>query len=323
MSDESSPDPKSENDDERQRIQESVAHFFAETAERFEDALRRLFEDDRVTQDVPEILKEAMNYSLLAGGKRLRPALCLASAERSGCSFEEAFPLAAAFEMIHTASLIHDDLPCMDNDELRRGKPTNHVVYGEDVALYAGNGLMMLAFEYPLLALGHSQIDPRNLLNAISLLAEAAGPSGVCGGQVLDSREFRGSTVQEKRDYVGQIAYSKTAMLLRAAVVAGAALGGLPDEQLACYYQYGTHLGLAFQIVDDILDVTANSEQLGKTPGKDAAQNKVTYVDAYGLEGARELATEVSEKAVSSLAPLFPQGDVLLDLPLYLVERTF
>jgi geranylgeranyl diphosphate synthase type II len=282
----------------------------------FDGYLEKLLES---RDGIPPRLADSMSYSLLAGGKRLRPALCLAAAERCGVAPEKALPMAAAIEFMHTASLIHDDLPCMDDDDLRRGRPTNHKAFGECMALIAGDALMIWAFGYALSRLPEMGIPYDRVSKATALLAEAAGPFGMCGGQVLDTDE--GSRLPDE-DFVYRIAEAKTAALIRASVVSGAVLGDIPDTDLRCYYDYGMHLGLAFQIVDDILDVTASKEELGKTPRKDEAQNKLTFVSAYGLDRARELAAEESEEAQRALEELFPEGDLLIDLARSLADRT-
>jgi geranylgeranyl diphosphate synthase type II len=284
----------------------------------FDDHIEKIF-NGRL-DGIPLRLRESMAYSLLAGGKRLRPALCLAAAERCGVSPEKALPMAVALEFIHTASLIHDDLPCMDNDDLRRGKPTNHKAFGETMALIAGDALIIWAFGYALSHLPHFGIPYERVSRASAILAEASGPSGMCGGQALDTdKESRGAG----EDFVYDIAGAKTAALIRASVVTGAILGDISDTTLQCYYDYGTHLGLAFQIVDDILDVTSTREELGKTPFKDEAQDKVTFVSAYGLDRAKNLAAEESEEACRAIEELFPEGDLLIDLAKSLAVRKF
>lgn len=267
---------------------------------------------------VPSRLMESMAYSLLAGGKRLRPALCLKGAELFGIVRERAFPLALSFEMIHTASLIHDDLPAMDDDVLRRGKATNHVLFGEATAILAGDALMALAFEYPLRELPGKGIDPDRICSALSLLATALGPSGICGGQVLD---MDGELLSDETPW--RIARQKTAVLLSASVTTGAILGGADEEARASLNAYGNHLGTAFQIVDDILDVTSTAEELGKTPGKDAAQNKKTFVAAYGMDKALSLAAEQTALAVTALENLPGDTAFFSGLADYLTERTF
>ena len=284
----------------------------------FEDHIGKLLEAK--TDGVPPRLKECMSYSLMAGGKRLRPVLCLAAAERCGVGPEKALPMAAAVEFVHTASLIHDDLPCMDNDDMRRGRPTNHKAFGEAMALLAGDALMMWAFGYALSRLPHAGIPYETVSKSVAILAEAAGPSGMCGGQVLDTdRESRSGTA----DFVYSIAGAKTVALIRASVVSGAILGEISDTALKCYHDYGTHLGMAFQIVDDILDVTSTAGELGKTPHKDEAQGKMTFVAAYGLDGAKRLAEENSEEACRAIEELFPEGDLLIDLAKSLAGRKY
>lgn len=265
---------------------------------------------------VPERLFEAMEYSLAAGGKRLRPALCMSAAKAYGIGCEQSLPLALGLEMFHTASLIHDDLPCMDDDDMRRGRPSNHKVFGETMAVLAGDSLLLAAFEYPLANL--SGIAAARALGAMKIFAKAAGPSGVCGGQVLDMDAAK----KTDPEYVRSIALLKTAALIRASALCGAALGTDDERQLACFSDYGWHLGTAFQIVDDILDVTGTAEQLGKSVGKDAEQEKVTHVTVFGLEKARQMALEESAAARNSLSGILGGDDFLMLLPEYLADRT-
>lgn len=266
---------------------------------------------------VPENLFEAMEYSLDAGGKRLRPTLCMAAAERCGCARNLALPLALGYEMLHTASLIHDDLPCMDDDDMRRGKPSSHAKFGETMALLAGDALLAQSVEYPMY---HSQgIEPAKLLKAVQILCNAFGPSGVCGGQTLD---IDTSKAEGDPDYVRRVAYLKTGVLIRGALMSGAALGTDDEDIMNCYYDYGTHLGSAFQIVDDILDVTSTAEELGKTPGKDAEQGKLTHVTVYGMDKARRMAEEESALAKEAIIKILPEDDFLTQLPAFLVHRT-
>jgi geranylgeranyl diphosphate synthase type II len=267
---------------------------------------------------IPERLRDAMGYSLRAGGKRLRPFLCIAAAELSGCPSESVLPMAAALEMFHTASLIHDDLPCMDDDPLRRGKPSNHMVFGEGLATLAGDSLLLWAFETAISNL--MPIFPaERVLGAIGEFAKAIGPSGVCGGQVLDTDPSSRETAEE---FVWKIASLKTGALIRASVLTGGILGGLEDEKLEALYNYGTHLGLAFQVVDDILDVTGESGEMGKTPGKDSVQGKVTFVSTYGLEKARSIAREESLKAIEALSCFGQEADHLRSLARILLDRS-
>lgn len=293
----------------------SIMNSFNRYAKSFEKYLETSYVQRK--EGAPEKLYEAMEYSLTAGGKRLRPVLCLASAERCGCKNEDAMPLALGFEMLHTATLIHDDLPCMDNDDMRRGMLSNHAKYGETMAVLAGDALLAQSVEYPLTY--SKNIPPHKLLRAIQIFTNALGPSGVCGGQVLDMDT---SQAANDKNYVRKVAALKTGVLIRAAVTAGAALGTDDENVLSAYYDYGTHLGSAFQIVDDILDVTSTAEELGKTPGKDLKQGKINHVSVFGLEGAREIADIESKLAKKALAGILGEEDFLVLLPEYLVNRT-
>lgn len=265
---------------------------------------------------VPEQLFSAMEYSLTVGGKRLRPALCMSAADMCGVGYGRSLPMALGLEMFHTASLIHDDLPCMDNDDMRRGRPSNHKVFGEAMAVLAGDSLMLAAFAHPLAAL--SGIDASRVLRALRIFSEAIGPSGVCGGQALDMEDSR----RTEPEYVGTIASLKTAALIRASVLCGAALGTDDEDQLLRFSDYGWHLGMAFQIVDDILDVIGSAEEMGKSLGKDAEQNKVTHVTVFGLEEAKRMAAEQSLAAKRSLSGILNEEDFLMLLPEYLANRT-
>jgi geranylgeranyl diphosphate synthase type II len=268
---------------------------------------------------IPSRLLESMAYSLRAGGKRLRPSLCLAVAEDSGVGAETAMPMAMALEFIHTASLIHDDLPCMDDDDLRRGRPANHKIFGEYLAVLAGDSLMVWAFGYALSGLVSNGVSAELAAKASVCLSEASGPEGVCGGQALDmdecGRELGGG-------FAYRIAEKKTAALIRASVVTGAIIGGRSEDDVRRYADYGSHLGMAFQIVDDILDATGTPEQLGKTPRKDEAQNKMTFVSAYGLEGAYSRAEEESGRAALALAPMRGENGLLIALAGQLAHRS-
>jgi geranylgeranyl diphosphate synthase type II len=285
--------------------------------DKVEAGLRELCDSKRGA--IPERLLESMSYSLLAGGKRLRPILCLAAAERCGAPAEQAMPMASALEFIHTASLIHDDLPCMDNDDLRRGRPTNHKVFGECTAVLAGFSLMIWAFEHAMSGLVSCGVPPETSLRSAAYLCEAAGPEGLCGGQMLDTDK---DSQDSRRDFVYRIAEKKTSPLIRASVVTGAMLAGASDETVRRYAEYGEHLGIAFQIVDDILDATGTSEKLGKTPRKDEIQDKRTFVSAYGLDEAKRLAEDESAMASEALSPLFPNGDLLITLAKQLAYRS-
>nr|AOR83330.1 geranylgeranyl diphosphate synthase [Dunaliella viridis] len=259
--------------------------------------------DKSVPLQYPEIINESMRYSLLAGGKRVRPALCLAACELVGGSIEQAMPTACSLEMIHTMSLIHDDLPSMDNDDFRRGKPTNHKVYGEEVAILAGDALLSLAFEY--IARETKDVPADKVLRVIVEVGKAVGSEGLVAGQVVDIKsEGAGQAVGlETLKYIHE---HKTACLLEAAVVSGALLGGAADADVERLRKYSRAIGLAFQVVDDILDITATTEELGKTAGKDLASEKTTYPSLVGLERSREIADELIEEAKSMLSDYDP-----------------
>ena len=264
----------------------------------------------------PEVLHRAMRYSMLAGGKRLRPILCLAAAEAAGGAPQRAMLPAIAIEALHTYTLIHDDLPCMDNDALRRGRPTCHVVFGEANALLAGDALLTLAFEW-LGACPAPAPHPANQL--VVELAAAAGSRGVIGGQVEDLAAEGAPPSAERLDYIHA---HKPAALLRAAVRIGAIAGGAAAPILAALTRYGEHVGLAFQIADDILNATSSPESLGKPTGTDAARKKLTYVALHGLDAARRRAADLTREAVSALTPAGERAAALAALARFTIERT-
>lgn len=241
-------------------------------------------------------LAEAMRYSLLGGGKRIRPVLALATARSRGADPAGVLPAAAALELIHTYSLIHDDLPAMDDDTLRRGQPTCHLVFGEDIAILAGDGLFAEAFA---LLLDRQEGPPAALLAAAAEIARATGVQGMVGGQYMD---VAGEVADD--DDLRVLHALKTGRLIEAAVVSAALLTGAAADELGPYRAFGAEFGLLFQIVDDILDEAGDEGLLGKTVGKDRAQRKVTYVSRHGLEGARRLARESHERAGARLAAL-------------------
>jgi geranylgeranyl diphosphate synthase type II len=248
------------------------------------------FSDDAITAG----LEEAMRYSLLAGGKRIRPVLALATARAIGRDAAEVLPLAAAIELIHTYSLIHDDLPAMDDDDLRRGRPTNHRVYGESVAILAGDGLYAEAFRH---VLAHQQGDPAHVLACVAELAAATGVNGMVGGQWLD---IEGHDVDLRR-----LHGLKTGRLIAASVECVLLVSG---REPAAFRAFAEELGVLFQIVDDILDVTGDETTLGKRGGSDARHGKRTYVSVFGLERARTLARQSHGRAREALAAAAPQG---------------
>ena len=248
-------------------------------------------------------LQQSMAYSLLAGGKRLRPVLTLACCDFFGGSVKEAVPFAAAVEMIHAYSLIHDDLPCMDDDDLRRGRPTNHKVFGEAMAVLSGDGLQSLAYETML-----SRAYSENAWRAIRAVAQGAGTMGMVSGQVRDM-QAAGQAVSAEA--LRQIHAEKTGALILAACLAGAHIAGAKAQDIEGITGYATALGLAFQIADDILDVTSTAEELGKTPGKDEKERKTTYVSLYGLERAQQLAEQAAEQAQQALAHFDKKAEFL------------
>jgi geranylgeranyl diphosphate synthase, type II len=259
-------------------------------------------------------LEEAMRYSLLAGGKRIRPVLALATAEALARETVEVLPLAAALELVHTYSLIHDDLPAMDDDELRRGQPTCHVAHGEDVAILAGDGLFAEALR---LVLERQAGDPTNVLAALRSLVAAAGVEGMVGGQYLDV------TTEEDLDESGlrRLHERKTGRLIAASVECVLLLGGMSQPATIGYHRFAVELGVLFQIVDDILDVTGSDEALGKPRGSDERHGKQTYVSVFGLERARELAAESHQKARAALAEAGGDTEKLEQITDYILTR--
>jgi geranylgeranyl diphosphate synthase type II len=262
-------------------------------------------------------VSRAARYSLLAGGKRIRPLLTLAFARALGGDATQAIPFACAVEMVHTYSLIHDDLPCMDDDDIRRGRPSCHKAFGEATALLAGDALLTLAFEQIGKAPQTHGTDPAACARACAILAECAGVSGMVHGQTMDLAN-EGKTVSAA--VLRQTYLEKTSALLRAACLLGAVSAGCTEQQYAAAKQYANELGLAFQIVDDVLDVTADEAVLGKPVGSDAEQEKTTYVTLYGLEAAQREAASATERAVAALREI-PQRDTLLLLTEELLGR--
>jgi geranylgeranyl diphosphate synthase type II len=260
----------------------------------------------------------AMQYSLFAGGKRLRPILCIAGAEAVGGEERRVIPIACALEMIHTYSLIHDDLPAMDNDDMRRGKPTSHRMFGEALALLAGDGLLSEAFR--LMAdpecLGDG--DPRACLRVIHMIAVAAGYRGMLGGQTVDILS-EGKTADPST--VNFIHTHKTGALISVSVAAGAVLGGGSSEQVEALSIFGSKIGLAFQIADDILDIEGESEHTGKGVGGDARKGKMTYPAAFGVDGSRSVQYGLVEEALASVDAFDHRADPLRSIAGYIIER--
>lgn len=260
----------------------------------------------------------AMSYSLFAGGKRLRPILCMAGAEAVGGEAQDVLPVACAIELIHTYSLIHDDLPVMDDDDMRRGKPTNHKVFGEAVALLAGDGLLTKAFHVMTGADFVKRVRPNALLAVIALIAKAAGYEGMVGGQIVDIQS-EGKEVDP--DVLEFIHTRKTAALISASVVSGAILVGGEDPQVKALASYGQNIGLAFQVSDDILDIEGNSQELGKNVGSDERQGKITYPTLIGLSRSKEIQGELVEQAIESLEPFDRRAEPLRHIAKYIIVR--
>jgi geranylgeranyl diphosphate synthase type II len=290
-----------------------LSSYLAQIQPQVESAL-----DNSLPVSYPEKIYEAMRYSLLAGGKRLRPILCLATCEMVGGTLAMAMPTACALEMVHTMSLIHDDLPAMDNDDYRRGKLTNHKVYGEDIAILAGDGLLAYAFEY--IAKATQGVPAEQVLQVIAQLAHAVGATGLVGGQVVDLEcEGKSDTSVETLTYIHT---HKTGALLEACVVCGAILGGASAEVLQKLSRYAQNIGLAFQIVDDILDITATQEELGKTAGKDLQAQKATYPSIWGLDQSRRQAQQLVDEAKAELASFGEKARPLMAIADFITSRT-
>jgi len=263
----------------------------------------------------PETLHKAMRYSVFAGGKRLRPVLVIAGAEAVGGSAERVMPTACALELIHTYSLVHDDLPAMDDDDFRRGVPTNHKVFGEAIAILAGDALLTLAFR---LVAENARDRVGALGDVVVDIADAAGHAGMVAGQVADLEAEGRPVGAETLDYIHT---RKTGALIRASLRAGAMLCGADAPQLRALSLAGANLGLAFQIVDDILDVVASSAELGKTAGKDQIQQKATYPGIHGLAASRARARALLDEAEEALVPFGPRAEPIRALGRFILER--
>ena len=260
----------------------------------------RLIDTDGSSEDRQKQIYEAMNYSVLAGGKRLRPMLVLETARLFGGKEEDTYDFLTAIELIHTYSLVHDDLPAMDNDEYRRGRKTTHVVYGEDLAILAGDGLLNYAYETGLNGVLQSG-NPLQAARALKILADKAGVFGMVGGQTVDIISENKVLDEETLNYINEC---KTGALIEAAMMMGAALSGASEEELGLVESIGSRIGLAFQIKDDILDVTGTTEVLGKPVLSDEKNHKATYVTLLGIEGAQQKVQELTESALNDLLTL-------------------
>ena len=293
-----------------------AAAYLDRWAKRVEEELDRLVPE---SSEPPEIF-EIMRYSLFAGGKRLRPVLCMAGCEAVGGNPEFILPAACALECIHSYSLIHDDLPAMDDDDLRRGMPTSHKVYGEAAAILAGDGLQALAFELMANERMGAEVSPERHVKAIRMVADAAGATGMVGGQLLDIRaNGRVSGVA----HLEEIHRRKTGALLRVSVCLGGLLGGGDKSQMEALHVYGEKIGLAFQIVDDILDVEGDEVLMGKPTGSDEGLNKATYPALYGMETSKQLAQATCEEALGALAIFPKKAPELESLAHFIILRRF
>ena len=280
-----------------------------------ESALGKYFE--RGDEDINNLL-ESEKYSLFAGGKRIRPFLTLEFCRLFGGDVKAALPFACAVEMIHTYSLIHDDLPCMDNDDLRRGKPTNHKVFGYSTALLAGDGLLTRAFG---VAASNPCVEPQTALEAVKVLSECAGDFGMIGGQIID---LEGEERRMPMDTLLKLHSLKTGALIRASAILGALAAGYTMEsaEVLAVTEYASKIGLAFQIIDDILDVTATDEALGKSAGSDAENNKTTFMTYYSVDEAREYARTLTDEALFAISG-YEGAEILTEFAVYLLGRSY
>jgi geranylgeranyl diphosphate synthase type II len=290
--------------------------YLKEQCSRIDSALDKFLPKET---ELPHSLHKAMRYSIFAGGKRVRPILMLAACQAVGGDTERAIPAACAMEMIHTYSLIHDDLPAMDDDDFRRGNPTNHKVFGEAIAILAGDALLTEAFKLisnPRCAVG---CDPTARLAVINEIATCAGSYGMVGGQVVDMESEGKNDID--LPIVQYIHTHKTGALIKASVVAGALLGGAGEQKLAAITRYGEAAGLAFQIADDILDIEGTTEEIGKDAGSDEARGKATYPAVIGLSAAKEEAQAMMDDAMKSLEIFGTEADPLREIAAYIVKR--
>jgi len=290
----------------------TLPDFFDEDLHLVDAALQRLLP---TSETPPTAIHEAMRYSVFAGGKRIRPILCLEAARIFTPDITPALHPGCAIEFIHTYSLIHDDLPALDNDDLRRGKPTCHKKFGEAIAILAGDALLTLAFE----TLAATPVAPDLRVKMLTEVATSAGTvNGMVGGQVADLEAEGKSVGPETLEYIHR---SKTAALIRASVTAGAISAGAPDEDVKRLRHFGETIGWAFQVTDDILDVEESSAALGKTAGKDIAQQKATYPSVFGLERSHQIANDLASQAISDLAPYADRATRLRQIAHFMVHR--
>jgi geranylgeranyl diphosphate synthase, type II len=293
----------------------NINEYFKEKSALVDQWLDRLLPSESET---PSTIHQAMRYSIFAGGKRLRPILTIATGEIFEAAEEQLLPAACSIEMIHTYSLIHDDLPAMDNDDMRRGRPTNHVVYGEAMAILAGDALLTQAFR----TLADYQSSGVSIkVRVISEVAKAAGTTrALIGGQVLDIQSEGKKLTAEELEVIHR---AKTGALITCAVRIGAIIGGANEGELSALTEFGEKAGLSFQVADDLLDQTATSEELGKTPGKDLASRKATYAALYGVDGAREMAGRLSQEAITAARSVGRDTRMLQEIARFIIERRY
>lgn len=290
---------------------------FAEDTREYREIIEEALSAYIAACGAPRQLREAMEYSLNAGGKRLRPVLALFTCDMLGGDVRRALPFACALEMIHTYSLIHDDLPCMDDDDFRRGRPSNHRVFGEANAVLAGDGLLSYAFEIMIDAVKADVSE--NTINAAAAAALGAGVKGMVAGQAID---LASETADDPGiDELRFIQANKTAAMIKASILAGAHIAGASEEQLAALGRYGEAYGALFQMTDDILDVEGDFEGMGKTLGKDEAENKLTYISLYGMSRAKELAEETARQAVDAIEIFGERAALLRELAKSCIHR--
>lgn len=285
----------------------------------FEDYIKLIEQklDEFIPVKYPDEIWESMRYSVLAGGKRLRPMLCLETCKVLSGSFEQAIPTACAIEMLHSQSLIHDDLPCMDNDDFRRGKPTNHKVFGESTAVLAGDALLSFAPQV-IIQNTPKTVPAQSLIRVLEEFVVNAGAEKLIAGQVVDIASEGKQIDKETLNFIHE---NKTGALFKLSVRTGAILGGADEKIIKALTDYAEKLGLAFQIMDDILDVTSTLEELGKTPGKDAREEKVTYVSVYGLEESKKQVSFLCEQACDILKENRIESEVLTGVVKSISER--
>ncbi|MGI6056219.1 MAG: polyprenyl synthetase family protein [Bilifractor sp.] len=270
---------------------------------------------------VPGKLAEAMNYSIRIGGKRIRPILMMESYRMFGGHGTAVEPFMAAIEMIHTHSLVHDDLPAIDNDALRRGRKTTHAVYGEAIGILAGDALLNYAYETALQAFRHTE-DPQRVVRALEILSSETGLYGMLGGQSVDVENDKNGVSALSKESLDYIYFHKTGALIEAPLMIGAALAGADKTETGCMKEIGSRIGLAFQIQDDILDVTGTTEELGKPVGSDTKNDKTTYVTLRGLDGARKTVKEQTDAAVRLLDSMLGEKEFLRELLIRMASRS-